>query len=294
MFLLAPLLAQTQRGQLVARVVAVVNADVILFSQLQRKKSDIHSKKIKLAVEEEALKSNHSLLQLLINDKLLEQSIQSKGIEPSPEDVEMAFQDNLDRLKMNESQLVEGLKKEGSTIPEFKANIKRHMELRRLLGDDLSKKTVSEQDVLNFYRTNPHFFKQGQKYHLKQIFFATEDKLSVAREIVEKIKKGESFESLAQKHSEGQVDLGFMETDQMRDELLQQVSKLKKGEVSPVFKSNIGYHIIKIEDISTSTIVLSDDVKQKIRERLMQENMLNVQQSFIQKRREDSHIKILL
>ena len=116
----------------------------------------------------------------------------------------------------------------------------------------------------------------------------------MAKQVLEKINKGETFETLAKIHSDGEVDLGFVEASQMTDELFEQVSKLKKGASSPVFKSKIGYHIIKVIDVTQSSLDLTDDIKQKITERLTQESLLNIQQSFIQKKREESHIKILL
>jgi peptidyl-prolyl cis-trans isomerase C len=75
-------------------------------------------------------------------------------------------------------------------------------------------------------------------------------KESEAKEILEKINKGESFAKLAEQYSlDGSRkrggDLGFFGHGMMVREFEQAAFKLNKGEVSGVVKTQFGYHIIK-------------------------------------------------
>ena len=76
------------------------------------------------------------------------------------------------------------------------------------------------------------------------------EKMSLANEILERIKKGESFSKLAQEYSiDGSRkrggDLGKFGRGEMVREFEQAAFALKPGEVSGLVKTAFGYHIIK-------------------------------------------------
>lgn len=75
-------------------------------------------------------------------------------------------------------------------------------------------------------------------------------KQSQALELLEKLKKGESFSKLAQEHSlDGSRkrggDLGFFGRGVMVKEFEKAAFGLEKGQVSEPVKTQFGYHIIK-------------------------------------------------
>lgn len=75
-------------------------------------------------------------------------------------------------------------------------------------------------------------------------------KESQAREILDKIKKGESFSKLAQQYSLDSSrrrggDLGFFGRGIMVKEFEKAAFSLQKGQVSEIVKTQFGYHIIK-------------------------------------------------
>ncbi len=76
------------------------------------------------------------------------------------------------------------------------------------------------------------------------------EKESLAKEILEKIKKGESFAKLAEQYSiDGSRrrggDLGSFGKGMMVKPFEDAAFKLNKGEVSGLVKTEFGYHIIK-------------------------------------------------
>ncbi len=76
------------------------------------------------------------------------------------------------------------------------------------------------------------------------------EKQSLALEILEKIKKGESFSKLAEQYSiDGSRrrggDLGEFGKGMMVRPFEEAAFKLQVGEVSPLVKTEFGYHIIK-------------------------------------------------
>ena len=76
------------------------------------------------------------------------------------------------------------------------------------------------------------------------------EKQSVALEIAEKLKNGESFAKMAEQYSmDGSRkrggDLGFFGRGVMVREFEDAAFKLEKGQVSGLVKTQFGYHIIK-------------------------------------------------
>lgn len=75
-------------------------------------------------------------------------------------------------------------------------------------------------------------------------------KEALAKEILDKLSKGESFGKLAEQYSiDGSRkrggDLGFFGRGAMVKEFEKAAFGLKKGEVSGIVKTQYGYHIIK-------------------------------------------------
>lgn len=73
-------------------------------------------------------------------------------------------------------------------------------------------------------------------------------------EVQEKIKAGEDFGELAKKYSDDKFsakrngDLGFFQRHRMVPEFEYAAFKLKVGEISPIVKTDYGYHIIKLTE----------------------------------------------
>ncbi len=73
---------------------------------------------------------------------------------------------------------------------------------------------------------------------------------ATAEEVMSLLKEGKSFSSLAEKYSiDGSSkhggDLGFFGRGMMVKEFERAAFALNKGEVSPIVKTQFGYHIIK-------------------------------------------------
>jgi len=73
-----------------------------------------------------------------------------------------------------------------------------------------------------------------------------------ARELYDRIKKGEDFAALAKKYSDdggskqGGGDLGWQPSGVFAPEFEQQLSSLKAGEISPPFRTQFGWHIASV------------------------------------------------
>lgn len=134
---------------------------------------------------------------------------------------------------------------------------------------------VKDEDVLNFYNENPDKFNTGEAVNASHILVATE---AEALEIYGRIASGEiSFEDAAKAHSscpskDNGGSLGDFTKGQMVPEFDTAVFSMEVGEITkaPV-KTQFGYHLIKLNSKTESTVTPFDEVKDGIRAMLENE-----------------------
>ncbi len=131
-----------------------------------------------------------------------------------------------------------------------------------------------------------HIFKVVEKqdsiYHLKHIMFkvvpSEKDKkkaMKRVKKVLDELKKGTPFETLAQLYSDDKMskdiggDLGWMSEYDLNPPTVDKLKKMKKGEVK-VIESPVGYHIIKLIDKMEQKRYTFDEVKDNLRELLLQ------------------------
>jgi peptidyl-prolyl cis-trans isomerase C len=127
----------------------------------------------------------------------------------------------------------------------------RRRALREYYFEAQLKKSVSDADAKKFYDQQVGNAKPQEEVHARHILVDNE---ALAKELREKIAKGEDFIALAKEHSKDPGskddggDLGFFARGQMVPVFEETAFKLAKGEVSAPVKSQFGWHIVKLED----------------------------------------------
>jgi peptidyl-prolyl cis-trans isomerase C len=109
--------------------------------------------------------------------------------------------------------------------------------------------TVNPDDIKKHYEDNKAGFRDDQ-IKASHILVASEDK---AKEIEKQLKEGKNFEELAKAESscpskEKGGDLGSFGRGMMVKEFETAAFATNKGELSPIVKTQFGYHIIKVTD----------------------------------------------
>jgi peptidyl-prolyl cis-trans isomerase C len=118
---------------------------------------------------------------------------------------------------------------------------------------------------------------QGEEeVHARHILVPTETE---ARQILAELQRGGDFAALARSKSQDPGardggDLGFFKKGDMVPEFANAAFALQPGQVSPApVHTSFGWHIIKVEERRRATARPFDDVKQEVREALLQEEV---------------------
>lgn len=248
---------------LLDKVVAVVNQDVITWSELYKAMEMDAPPDVRAMTAEEKKKifskQEGHLLENLIDIKLELQQAASDGLTASPEEIQDAVNTIKKKYSMNASELAASLKKEGYSMKEYRKRLGEQILVSKVVDREIrSKIVVSDSDVSKYIQENRKELEADKGYRISQIFFHApanakdrEGLFDKAEGIEKRIRAGERFEDLAKKYSEDPSatsggDLGFIKEDQLSTEFRAQLSKMKVGDVSSPFWTASGLHIIKL------------------------------------------------
>ncbi|MBU1027251.1 MAG: peptidylprolyl isomerase [Candidatus Margulisbacteria bacterium] len=161
-----------------------------------------------------------------------------KKVKVSGREVEMVLDNIVKQENLGSRQNLENtLKRSGLTMGRFKKMVKNEMLVQKLARKIQEGVTVTPDDL--------------REIRASHILVTSETQ---AREIIERLNKGENFSYLAKQYSKDPGsgakggDLGFFTTGMMVKPFEEVAFKLKVGELSDVVPTQFGYHVIKVTD----------------------------------------------
>jgi peptidyl-prolyl cis-trans isomerase C len=161
----------------------------------------------------------------------------------------------------------------------FAGRVKYHERraLRDAYFDIKIHDAVSEAEAKKIYDEKIGQLKPEQEVHARHILVATEDE---AKEVAERLKKGEDFATIAKEKSKDTSaeggDLGFFARGQMLKPFEDAAFALDVGQISAPVQTQFGWHIIKVEEKRDQKLPDFDQVKEAIIAQLVQQKAQEV------------------
>jgi parvulin-like peptidyl-prolyl isomerase len=249
----------------VDRILATVNGEIITQSEFEKYKAMLLMGAQEIPADMEA---DRQLLGQLIEKKLILQEAKKLEITMKDKDIENALDEVLRRNKIDLKTLSKELAKKGTTVADYKKILEGELIQSRTIGRAVhSKINISDKDMQEFYDQNMRGSnKAGPRVRIQQILLLIPGQASpaqiadiekTANDLHRKILAGEDFGKLAVKYSQGAGaqlggDIGYFHKDELLPEIEKLAFSLQKDQVSPVFKTEIGFHIIKVIDTAGS------------------------------------------
>lgn len=304
------LLATTCRAEVVEKTVAIVNSELVLasdFKDLEKKigKPGLIDESILFDKPASSLKNNHKAqLEYLINERLLESEIKRLNLTVTSDRVESELKEMAKRNGVSEPELLNIIKGQGIAPEEYKAFLKSSIEKRSLMDSEIvSKLRISDDDALNEYlKTNPQSRPSIDEFSVSHIFFSPkkgggEAALKRADVVLQKLRGGESFESLAQQFSEDPNfssggNLGTFKSGEFLPEIEGAIAGLKVGETTPVVKSRMGFHVVKLNGKKLTTDPKFERAKERIKAQLLEASFKRQLKSWLQSKRDESFVRV--
>jgi peptidyl-prolyl cis-trans isomerase SurA len=300
-------------GEVVERIVALVNNQVITLSELEEMGKPVLDQVRQTGLpaerEERLKKARREVLDHLIESKLLEEEMKKRKIEVPDRDVDAAINDVLKASKLTEDDLKKALAREGMTFAAYRQKVRDELGKMRLVGREIKSKVVIEDEELRKrYQENPEKYSEPLEVQIQQIFFplrqnAPKDQVAaVQREaltILERARRGDDFTQLAKVYSRGPEAseggvLGYFKKHELVREVEDAGFKLKPGEISDLVRSSAGFHILKVLDRKGGEPRPFAEVQSRIREEVMQEESEKKFNEWMKELKSKAYIEIRL
>ena len=247
------------------RVVALVNDDVILESELSSRETMIVDQ---LRQQQAQLPSRPSLRKQVLDRLVLEnlqlQLAERSGIRVDDETLNSNLRNLAKQNGMTLTEFREVLEKDGFDYAAFREEFRDQIIMNRVRQEMVDKRVqVTEQEVDQLLASAASFNDQDREYRLAHILVsvpeaASPEQVQAARkraeDILSRLSAGADFEQIAIAESDGQQalsggDLGWRKTGQLPSFFTNVVGQLERGQVSELIRSPSGFHIVKIMDI---------------------------------------------
>jgi len=240
-----------------------------------------------------------------VESRLLAQEARRRGIEPNPVRIEEKLKTVADGAG-GRADLEAELIKAGVTYSQLRDTVVQADLVQSLVEGEVGAGfEVTEETVATFYAENPELFKEADRIHPRHILFLVKSDASSqereaarkkAAEAHERAMAGEDFAALAAELSEGPNasrggDLGFTVRGQMVASFDDAVWALKVGEISEVVESDLGFHVIKIEEISIGETVPIEEARPLVEDLLRQQRTGQVLSDLIAQLRASADVR---
>lgn len=315
--ILFTVLAQTSYGDIVDRVVAVVNEDVITLSEVNEEGKPLFQRVAEQAPASElpeALKQvRETVIDKLIEKKIMLQEAAKANISVSDEEIERAFELILKKNNTTPQQFRNQLVTMGLTEEQYRENLKDQVLSSKLVSYEVrSKVIIPESKIIDYYDT--HYTERVGEggYYILQFGVSWdqnggEDGITKdeARKKAERIRSlalgGKDFKELARENSDlpsavDGGDIGVLNKNDMSPEMLEIVSKTEPGDISTIIETFSGYQFFKVLSSQEGQIITKvpfESVKGDIYEILYQQEIEVRFEDWLKNKKDQSYIKIL-
>jgi peptidyl-prolyl cis-trans isomerase SurA len=283
--------------EMIDRIVAKVNESIITMNDLN-KRLDKDNDYSKLYTESDKLAYKKMIIDSMIVEKLLLKKAEELDININEKLMNLQLMElykakSLDALKMN-------LKGLGLDYEEAKEWISNSLKIERLLSKEVyNKSQITELEVNDYSQQEI----ENIEVHARQILIKipessdenTIKKLKEKAQIVHnKLSHGDDFIQISSEYSDAQNkqeggDLGYLRKGGLPENFEIVLFSLKKGEISDIIETDIGFHILQAIDIRKI-----EENPDKLKEKIKKEREDALKNEYIERLKKESIIKILL
>ena len=280
-----------------------INGDVI-FRELKKAAIQYKKRGMPLTADQEK-----SAAKTLIDDEigriLLVLKAKAVGIKVS----EKMLLEKLRKVKAkfkSDSIFEHRLSDRGMTVDQYKQELEIDMYMDQLIKKEIEPKIkITEKDSQAYYDKNKSKFETQEKVRASIMLLRFNPKEGKAGEqavlkkfesILIQVKNGADFGALAQQHSQDSLaskggDLGFFTQKQMLPAFSSRAFKMKVGEVSEIFRTGHGFHVIKVTDRKPGSLSSFATEKEKIQKFLANKKISQATRDYIENLRKEARIK---
>lgn len=256
--------AQAQQLDILDRIVAVVNDNVIMASELHERvntvATDLRAQGVQLPPRDIF---DSQVLERMVLEELQLDLARRNGIRIDDSSLNQALVNIARQNDMTLDEFSQAVRADGLNWSSFREEIRREMIMNQLHQQAVARRIqVTDREVERFLSSEMGKQMFNAEMHLAHILIevpdgATPDEVDKAKQeaedVVDAVRDGASFHEQALRHSAGNEalkggDLGWRQAAQWPTLFAEAAATLDVGEVSEPLRAGNGFHIIQLKD----------------------------------------------
>ena len=248
--------------QLLDRVVAVVDDDIIMQSELDQRIKTVGVQNNENDLPE-AGTLKEQVLERMITESVQLQMADRAGIRISESQLDDAMGRIAAQNGMSLSQLQQAMASEGVSFPYAREQIRNEMRISRVQQYQVGERIqITDQDIDYFLASDIGRIASAAEFRLRHILLSVRSGAapeeykaaeSKANKLVAELRDGAEFARIAMAESQGRTalnggDMGWRKEAQLPSLFADIAPNMAIGDISDPIRTASGFHIIKLED----------------------------------------------
>lgn len=293
--------AKPPLGETIERVVAVVNGDPLLLSELRTRATPFLPRLMQAPeLQRMALMQQlyGELLNQLIDERLLEQEARKLSVSVTSTDVDRAIENVQKQSGLAGPEFWEAVRAQGFIEDQYKADVRRQLLRLKVVNQKVrTRVNITEDDVRRKYEEQLREARKAAQFHVAHVFVPVEEstatQLATARERAERVRGGltpETFDTVM--GDVGGGDLGWVLQNDLPESLAEALMSLEPGQISAPVRGPSGYHIFLLRERREGEQAIGsyEQVKNEIYREMLDQSMAKQEVAYLSELRKQSLI----
>lgn len=255
----------SSNAKVIDSVYVIVNDEVITRREVDNRVGEITAR---LRAQNAQLPDPEDLrrqvVEAMITERAQLQLGKEYGIRVSDIELDRAIGRIAESQKMSVQEMRNQMEKEGMTFAQFREQIRNEIIMQRLIDHEVDAKIqVSEAEIDTYLAAEKAAAADRVEVDISQILVRIPENASPeqiaarkarAEEVARQLRTGADFAKMAATYSDSPDALqggavGWRDPNRLPPLFAGELVKLKPGQVTPVMRTNVGFHILKVNNV---------------------------------------------
>ncbi len=270
-------------AEVVSRIAAVVNKDIITTYQLDQKLREQLAKQERQPSPVQMGALRQELLSRMIEETLVQQRITALKLCVSEDEIETALLDVQKKNQLTREELEDAVLVQGMEIDVYRENLRKQILRYKLIGEEVrSQVDVPEREVVEYYRAHLDDYRLAPEIQLSAVTFPVSEKASgqerqrireIADEVLDRLGQNEDLTQVVASYNEtyGVTGgaLGRFAYGQLVPEFVEAVNGVEIGGLSKPVETSNAIQILRVDDRFPGGLRQFDAVKYEIHQMIL-------------------------
>lgn len=297
--------ADRARAEIVERVVAVVNDEPILLSDLRRRAVPLLPQVMTQASNEMERVARleqlyKELLDHLIEEQLYRQAAKKRGVRVTDADVQRAIGNVQRQTGLQGDAFWQAVQEQGLSEAQYRKDLRRQLLRMKVLNERArGRVNISEQDVREKYEERLRKANRELRFRASHCLFAIDDDMGATEMAEVRQRVSEVHGTLSPKEfaacvdANGGGDLGWLSQGDLPEQLESVLLAMQPGEVSAPTRGPAGYHIFLLHEreLGGSDLPPFEQAREAIFREMMDRAMAQQEELLVEELRREAVIQ---